>query len=118
MPFMMMWMPHHYWNAIFAWQLNVFDLMNWTKVKPAERKTILAHEQISPIVAPANAVVVDVSEMAPAAKERPTEHPPSKLAKPLPPRTPMSSKKSKQGLRKGGAKLGRLRRRRASGAGA
>ncbi|MGZ5096306.1 MAG: hypothetical protein ACXWCH_34790 [Burkholderiales bacterium] len=100
MPFMMMWMPYHYWNAIFAWQNNIADLMNYTRAKPREPKAIIADSQTSPIVAPASNLVVDVSEIAAEAKERRTEQPLAKLAKLLPPRRPSSSKKLKQSQKK------------------
>jgi hypothetical protein len=116
MPFMMMWMPYHYWNAIFAWQNNIADLMNFARAKPVEPRAIIADSQTSPIVEPASNLVVDVSEIAAEAKEQRTEQSPAKLAKPLPPRKPSSSKKLKQSQKNGSAKVASLRRRRASGA--
>ena len=115
MPFMMMWTPFHYWNAMFAWQKNIADLMSYTRAKPREPKAIIADSQTSPIVAPAINPVVDVSEIAAEAKERRTEQPPAKLAKLLPPRRP-SSKKSKQSQKNGGAKVAGSRGRRSSSA--
>jgi hypothetical protein len=116
MPFMMMWMPYHYWNAMFAWQKNIADLMSFTRAKPREPKAIIADSQTSPIAALASNPVVDVSEIAAGAKERRTEQPPAKLTKLLPPRKPSSSKKSKQSQKNGSAKVGGLRGRRASSA--
>ena len=116
MPFMMMWMPYHYWNAIFAWQKNIADLMNYTRVKPREPKAAIADGQTSRIVAPVSNLVVDVSEIAAEAKERRTEQPLAKLAKLSPPRRPSSSKKLKQSPKSGSAKVASLKGRRASSA--
>jgi hypothetical protein len=114
MPFMMMWTPYQYWNAIFAWQNKVADLMNFAPVKPREPKATVADSQTSPIVAPASNLVVDVSEIAAEAKERRPEQPPAKLAKPLPPRKSSSSKKLKQSQKNGSAKVASSKGRRAS----
>jgi hypothetical protein len=116
MPFMMMWMPYHYWNTIFAWQKNIADLMNYTREKPREPKAIIADSQTSPIVPPASSLVVDVNEIAAEVKERRAERSPAKLAKPLPPRKPSSSKKLKQSQKNGSAKVASLKGRRAPGA--
>jgi hypothetical protein len=115
MPFMTMWTPYQYWNAIFAWQNNIADLMNYTPVKPREPKAIIADSQTSPIVVPASNLVVDVSERAAEAKERRTEQPSAKLAKPLPPRKSSSSKKLKQSPKNGSGKAASLQGRGASG---
>ena len=116
MPSMIMWMPYHYWNAIFAWQKNIAELMSFTGVKPREPKAIMADSQTSSIVAPASNLVVDVSEIAAEAKEQRTAQHPAKSAKPLPPRKPPSSKKLKQSQRNGSAKAASLKGRRASSA--
>ena len=114
MRFMMMWTPFHYWNAMFAWQKNITDLMDpW--VKPREQKAVIAESQTSPLDAPASNLVVDVSEIAAEAKERRTEKSPAELGKPLPPRRP-SSKKIKQRQKNGSSKVTHLRGRRASNA--
>jgi hypothetical protein len=116
-PFIMMWMPYYYWNAIFAWQKNITDLMNYTRVKPREPKAAIADDQTSsPIVAPARDLVVNVSGIAAEAKERRTEQTPAKLTKPMSRRKPSSSKKSKQSQKNGSAKMAKSRGRRALGA--
>ena len=114
MHFMMMWTPFHYWNAMFAWQKNITNLMD-TWVKPQDQKAVLAESQTSPVDVPPSNLVVDVSEIAAEVKERRTEQSPAKVGKPLPPRRP-SSKKIKQSQKNGSAKVAHLRGRRASNA--
>jgi hypothetical protein len=117
MPFMMMWTPYHYWKAFFAWQMNMADLMNFTGVNPRrETKNTRAEIQTSPGFSPADNLVADVGEIAAEAKERGTAQSPAKLAKPLPPRRPSSSKTLKRGQKNGSAKAAKLRRRRESSA--
>jgi hypothetical protein len=111
MRFMMMWTPFHYWNAMFAWQKNITDLMD-TWVKPQEKKAVIAESQTSPLDAPASSPVTDVSEIPAEAKERRTEQSPAKLGKPLSPRRP-SSKEIKQSQKNGSAKVAHLKGRRA-----
>jgi len=112
MPFMMMWMPYHFWNAVFAWQRMIADLMNHTMVNPREPKAIIADSQASPIDAPASNLVV---EIAAEAKERPIEQPHAKSAKQLPSRG-RSSKKLKRSKKNGSAKMANSKERRASAA--
>lgn len=112
MRLMMMWTPFHYWDAMFAWQRNITDLMD-TWVKPRDQKAVVAESQTSPLDAPASNPVTDVSEIAAEAKERRTEQSPAKLEKPLSPRR-RSSKKIKQSQKNGSAKVAHPKGRRAS----
>lgn len=114
MPFMMMWTPYHYWNAMFAWQKNIADLMSYTPVKQREPKVLIAPRQDSPVLAAAGNLVVGVSEIE--TKDTRTGQSPAKISKPLTPRRRPASKKLKQSQKNGSAKAATVRGRRSSGA--
>jgi hypothetical protein len=116
MPFMMMLTPYHYWRAIFAWQENMIGLLNYTGARPQERKALVADNQTSSILAHADNLLVDVSEIAAVASEGHNEQSPAKMAKPLPPLQPSASKKLKQRRKNGSAKVAGSKGRRASSA--
>ena len=104
MPFMMMWLPYHYWKAMFVWQKEIVGLMSSARPKQREQEAKPGARQASPFIAPADDLVVKVSEME--AKDAHTGQSRERLLKPLTPRTRLSPKKSKERQREGRKRQG------------